>query len=80
MINNIDFLHFRTCNTSDNLWKYIEIANIPSKYHHIFMYWSEMMMGAPLEMILNKKTEMKELEADKKFPKIWAPNFEKQKS
>ena len=40
-----------------------------------------MMVGAPLEMILNKKTpEMNELEPALKFLKIWAHNFENQKS
>ena len=40
-----------------------------------------MVVGAPLEMILTKKTpEINELESDKNFPEIWVPNFEKQKS
>ena len=77
-MNNIDFLHFCTYNTSDNLCKCIEIAKIPLKNSRNFIHWPEMVVGAPLEMILNKKTpEMNELESDKNFLKIWVPNFEK---
>ena len=55
------------------MWKCIEIAKIPLKFHRIFIHWSE--------MILNKKTpEMNELEPVLKFLKIWAHNFENQKS
>ena len=74
-MNNIDFLHFCTYNTSDNLYKCIEIAKILLTFHHIFVHWSEMVVGAPLEMIFNKKTPDSNVsDPDKKAVQIWAHN------